>query len=89
MFRPSTAREALSFFPLVQASWAYASSVEGVPHVTAGAGPAILFARRPAAERATDAWTAIIALFESGVAINYSGSLVSHPRYYAAHEHAN
>jgi len=52
MQRPSAAREALSFSPLVQASWADASRFEGIPLIAARAKP---FVRRPAAERAADA----------------------------------
>jgi len=55
MRRPSAAREALGFSPLVQARWADASRVEGVPLVTTSAEPFVLFARRPAAQRAADA----------------------------------
>ena len=52
MRRPSAAREALRFSPLVQAGWADASRIESVPLVTAGAEPLVFFAGRPAAERA-------------------------------------
>jgi len=55
MRRPSAARKALGFSPLVQASRAYASRVEGIPLVAAGAEPLVFFAGRPAAQRATDA----------------------------------
>ena len=37
MRRPSAAREALGFRPLVQACWAHAPRVEGIPLVAAGA----------------------------------------------------
>jgi hypothetical protein len=40
----------------MKADWADSSRVEGVPFVSAGAEPAILFAGRPAAQRAADAW---------------------------------
>jgi hypothetical protein len=53
--RPSTAREALGFSPLVQAGWAHASCIERVPFTAAGAKPLVLLAGRPAAERALDA----------------------------------
>jgi hypothetical protein len=53
--RPSTAREALGFSPLVQAGWANASSVERVPLVPAGAKPFVVLSGRPATERAADA----------------------------------
>jgi hypothetical protein len=49
MRRPSAAREALRFSPLVQAGWTYASRVEGAPLVAAGAEPFVFFAGRPAA----------------------------------------
>src|SRR5215469_1510019 len=55
MQRPSAAREAPSFSPLVQASWADASRFEGIPLIAARAKPFVLFAWRPAAERAADA----------------------------------
>jgi hypothetical protein len=51
----ATIGQALVFSPLMQAGWADASRVEGIPFETALAEPAILFARRPAAERAADA----------------------------------
>ena len=54
--RPSTAREALGFSPLVQAGWADSSCVEGVPLIAAGTEPFVFFAGRPATERAADAW---------------------------------
>jgi len=62
MRRPSAAREALSRSPLVEAGWADATSVERVPFVTAGAGPVVLLAGRPSAERAADAWAGGIAV---------------------------
>jgi hypothetical protein len=49
--RPSAAREALGFSPLVHAGWADASRVEGVPLVAADAEPFVFFAGRPLAER--------------------------------------
>ena len=55
MRRPSTAREALGLSPLVKARLADASRVKRVPFVSADAKPLVLFARRPAAERAADA----------------------------------
>jgi hypothetical protein len=54
MRRPSAAREALRFSPLVKASWADASSVERVPRMTALAEPLVVLAGRPPAERAAD-----------------------------------
>ena len=47
---------ALGLSPLVKARRAHASSVEGVPLVSARAEPFVLFAGRPGAERAADAW---------------------------------
>jgi hypothetical protein len=55
MRRPSGARKALSFSPLVEAGWADASRVEGVPLIPALAKPLVFFAGRPAAEWAPDA----------------------------------
>jgi hypothetical protein len=60
--RPSTAREALGFSPLVQAGWADSSCVEGVPLIAAGTEPFVFFAGRPATERAADAWGAGVLL---------------------------
>ena len=54
MRRPSAAREALGLSPLVQAGWTDASGVKSVPFVAACAEPFVLFAGRPAAERAAD-----------------------------------
>jgi len=63
MRRPSAAREALSLSPLVKASWADASRIEGIPLISAGAKPFVFFAGRPAAEWAADARTGgIVAL---------------------------
>jgi hypothetical protein len=55
MRRPSGAREALGLSPLVQACGADATGIERVPLVAAGAEPLVVFAGRPAAERAADA----------------------------------
>ena len=55
MRRPSTAREALRFSPLMQARWADSSRVERVPLVAAGAEPFVFLSGRPAAEWAADA----------------------------------
>jgi hypothetical protein len=54
MCRPTAAREALGFSPLMQARRADASRVERVPLVAAGAEPLVFIARRPTAERAAD-----------------------------------
>ena len=54
MCRPSAARKALGLSPLVKARWADAARIECVPLISAGAEPFVLFARRPAAERAAD-----------------------------------
>jgi hypothetical protein len=53
--RPTAAREALRLSPLVQAGWADASRIEGIPLIAAGAEPFVFFAGRPTAERAADA----------------------------------
>ena len=55
MRRPAAARKALSFSPLVQARRADASSIEGVPFVSATTRPSVFFAGRPAAQWASDA----------------------------------
>jgi len=55
MRRPSAAREALGFGPLVQARWTDASSVECVPLIPACAEQFVFLAGRPAAQRASDA----------------------------------
>ena len=55
MGRPAMAGEALCFRPAPQAGWAYATGIERVPLMFAGAGPAILRAWRPPAERTSDA----------------------------------
>jgi hypothetical protein len=55
MRRPSAARETLGLSPLVKARGAHASGVKSVPLVAACAKPFVLFAGRPAAERAADA----------------------------------
>src|ERR1700746_178092 len=53
--RPSAAREALGFSPLVQAGWTDASRIECVPFVAADAEPFVFLPWRPAAKRAADA----------------------------------
>jgi hypothetical protein len=63
MRRPSAAREALRFSPLVKARCADASRVKGVPLIAAGAKPFIFLAGRPAAERAADKWRLRLAGF--------------------------
>ncbi len=61
----------------MKAGWADSSRIERIPLLAAGARPAILFARRPAAERAADAWAARLMdrLFIQFV-INNNGGLV-------------
>jgi hypothetical protein len=63
MRRPAAAREALRLSPLVKASWAHSSRIERVPFVPAIAKPFVLFAGRPAAERAADAGTGRVEAF--------------------------
>src|SRR5437660_6833864 len=55
MRRPSAAREALRFSPLVKARWADGSGIECVPLIPALAEPLVFFPGQPTAERATDA----------------------------------
>jgi len=55
MGRPSTAREALRFSPLMEAGWADASRIKGIPRMIALTEPEVFLAGRPAAERAEDA----------------------------------
>jgi hypothetical protein len=55
MRRPSAAREALGFSPLMKAGGADATCVERVPLVAAGAEPFVFLPGRPAAEWALDA----------------------------------
>jgi hypothetical protein len=55
MRRPPLTREALGRSPLVEAGWADAARVERIPLISAGTRPAVVFAGRPAAERAADA----------------------------------
>src|SRR5438270_6012599 len=55
MRRPSAAREALRFSPLVKARWADGSGIECVPLIPALAKPLVLFPGRPTAERTADA----------------------------------
>jgi len=55
MRRPSAAREALSFTPLVEAGWADASCIKSIPLIAAGAEPFVFLAGRPATKRAADA----------------------------------
>jgi hypothetical protein len=40
----------------MQARWTHSTSIKCVPLVATGAKPSVLFARRPAAKRAADAW---------------------------------
>jgi len=74
--RPSATRKALGFSPLVQAGGAYSACVEGVPIVPALAEPAIILARRPAAERTADArFGRIVALLFIEFAIQNHGGV--------------
>ena len=54
MRRPLVAREALGLSPPMQAGWADAASIEGVPFMPAATRPSVFFAGRPAAERTAD-----------------------------------
>jgi hypothetical protein len=74
MRRPSAAREALRFSPLVKAGWADASRLECVPLIAACAEPPVFLAGRPTAKQAADARVGgIVALVESGFAIYNRG----------------
>jgi hypothetical protein len=55
MRRPAMTAEALGFRPALEAGGADASGVERVPCMSAGTSPEVLFARRPSAEKASDA----------------------------------
>ena len=55
---PETGRHS----PLVETSWAYATSVEGVPREAAVAEPKVFRVRRPVALRTPDAGTARAAI---------------------------
>jgi hypothetical protein len=56
MWRPLLTGEALRRSPLVKACRAHSPGIERVPHVVAVAKPKIVFAGRPAAQWASDAW---------------------------------
>ncbi len=74
MRRPTAARETLSFSPLVQARRTHAASIKGIARMTALAQPAILLARRPAAQRAADARAGgTVVLVEIGFSVDYCG----------------
>jgi hypothetical protein len=57
-WRPPLAREALRWSPLLEAGGADPARIERVPLIAAPAEPFVVFAGRPAAERAADAWGA-------------------------------
>ena len=57
MRRPPATREALRRSPLMKAGGTHPARVECVPLIATGAEPFVLFARRPAAEWASDART--------------------------------
>lgn len=54
MRRPAGTRKALGFSPLMQASWAHAARIKGVPFQAACAEPLVFLVGRPAAQRAAD-----------------------------------
>jgi hypothetical protein len=71
----------------VHAGWADASRVEGIPLIAAGAKPLVLFAGRPAAERAANTWRFRLAglLFVQKLPVWNDDRIVSdwtHARYY-------
>jgi len=55
MRRPAMTGKALRLFPLLKASGTYPSGVERIPLMSAGAGPEVILARRPAAEGTSNA----------------------------------
>ena len=55
MRRPTAAREALGFSPLIKAGGAHSTRVERVPLMTTGARQEVFLAGRPTAEWAPDA----------------------------------
>lgn len=55
VLRTASARKALRFRPPVQACWADASCIEGIPRMPASARPNILLLGSPAAEGAANA----------------------------------
>jgi len=74
MRRPSAAREALGLRPLMKAGRAYAARIKGVPLMAAGAEPFVFFSRRPATQRAPDAWVrGIVTLVFLKLAIHDNG----------------
>lgn len=79
MRRPSTAREALRFSPLMEAGWAHASRIESIPFDSAGAKPFVFLSWRPSAQRAADAWRFRLAGFplSSEIAIWNNDRIVS------------
>ena len=73
--RPASAGKALSFSPLVQTCRANSTSVKRVPHVSAGTRPEVFLSRRPAAQRAADAWARRLALSLDLVPRHNGGSI--------------
>src|SRR5262249_58786190 len=67
--------KALSFLPLVQTSWANSACVKRVPHMSAVARPKVSLTRRPAAERAADAWARWLAVSLNLVTWHKGGSI--------------
>jgi len=69
---------------------AHPSRIERIPRMAAVTRPSVFFAGRPTTEWTSDSGAeGFTALVESRIAVDYGGSLVSHPRYYEAHERAN
>ena len=74
---PASTGEALCRSPLVEASRAHSSGVKRVPHAAAVTRPEIVFAWRPAAERASNAGAGgFEALILIGLAIQHYGRIV-------------
>jgi len=63
MRRPAATLEALCRRPLMKAGRADASRIERVPQMPTGAGPEVVFARRPTTFGAPDTWARGIETF--------------------------
>src|ERR1035438_8710983 len=70
MRRPLIARKALRRSPLMKARRAHSSGIKRVPFMAASARPAVVFAGRPTAKRASNAAARVVGAFLlSGLAI--------------------
>src|SRR5215472_8136051 len=73
--RPAPAGKALSFAPQVQTCRANSTCVKRVPDVSAGTRPEVFLSRRPAAQRAPDAWAGWLAVSLDLVPRHNGGSI--------------